>query len=651
MFVALLFAVLAFIGSTALFQPLVAYAHAFVIGSDPVDGSTVSTPPAIIQIFFNAPISSASTAHVYVIQNNQQVELGIHTITVEKGRQLAIALKNPRSLPQGSYEIIWTAVANDDGHTTYGIIGFNTGQSSLGLSGTALLGPTTSNQLDKVRNLDFFAILTIVWDWFALLALTFWIGILISKHLILANVARLETVTVKIEKSLQSLQWLCLSVLFFSEAVLLFLRINSFSRSQGESTITLRASIQILFETNYGYLWLARLLLLLISCILLYRITTRKGIVVLPEKTPRPEHRTGPLRNKEMPEIHTTGTTNLTKERVEVKRVTKAPTPVQRHPYLSLLLAGLVLLTYTLSSEIVQLQPTPISAAVFEWLRLASQGAWFGGLAYLAFLLLPVLPSIERDPHAETLNVLIQRFTPLLAISMGISLLIALYQGEATISAPQQLLYDPYGRVLLVQALLLLGVFGLSAYVLFWLRIKLTRQAMLLPVVNADLPARRTRQTALGQTEVRLKKVVKICALPGAAILLCTAFMAFYAPPIKFPDITYSNPPQSSTSPGEIQSKQIGGLTVSLQVLPARSGSDNTVLVTLTDPQGKQVNDASVQLITNMQIMDMGIATQTIGPGQSIYAASFTKSEAFDMAGPWIITIKISTPTTEYASN
>src|ERR1700719_4059854 len=40
--------------------------RAFVIGSDPVDGSTIATPPRIVRIFFNADISSASFAHVYV---------------------------------------------------------------------------------------------------------------------------------------------------------------------------------------------------------------------------------------------------------------------------------------------------------------------------------------------------------------------------------------------------------------------------------------------------------------------------------------------------------------------------------------------------------------------------------------------------------
>ena len=49
-----------------LSRPQVVYAHAFVIGSDPIDGSTIAGSPAVARIYFNAAISSASIAHVYL---------------------------------------------------------------------------------------------------------------------------------------------------------------------------------------------------------------------------------------------------------------------------------------------------------------------------------------------------------------------------------------------------------------------------------------------------------------------------------------------------------------------------------------------------------------------------------------------------------
>src|SRR5258707_6050062 len=159
---------LAFTWSPFLARPPAALAHAFVIGSDPVDGSTINTPPARVRIFFNTPISSASIAHVYVFaaggpsNNGQQVDAAHSSIPAANPLELDTPLIHPASLPQGSYEVKWVAISNDDGHTTTGLIGFNVGQSITGLSGTPILGPSTSNNLPQ---LSLQGGLAVAWDW------------------------------------------------------------------------------------------------------------------------------------------------------------------------------------------------------------------------------------------------------------------------------------------------------------------------------------------------------------------------------------------------------------------------------------------------------------------------------------------------------
>src|SRR5437764_11963970 len=59
-----------------LFQPPAALASSFVVGSDPVDGSTISVHPTQVRIFFNTPISSASIATVYFGINYQVMNAG-----------------------------------------------------------------------------------------------------------------------------------------------------------------------------------------------------------------------------------------------------------------------------------------------------------------------------------------------------------------------------------------------------------------------------------------------------------------------------------------------------------------------------------------------------------------------------------------------
>src|SRR5260370_12311798 len=117
---------LAFTWSPLLSRPPAALAHALVIGSDPIDGSTISTPPARVRIFFNASISSASIAHVYVFAaNGQQVDAAHSSIPAANPLELDTLLIHPASLPQRSDEVKWVAISNADGHTTTGLIGFN----------------------------------------------------------------------------------------------------------------------------------------------------------------------------------------------------------------------------------------------------------------------------------------------------------------------------------------------------------------------------------------------------------------------------------------------------------------------------------------------------------------------------------------------
>src|SRR6266567_3246197 len=172
--------------STLLAPQLVAYAHAFVIGSDPVDGSTVASTPRVVRIFFDAAISPASIAHVYT-PDEQIAEATRSSISPTNPRELDTPLKNPDQLPQGGYTVRWTALAYGDGHTTQGVIGFNIGQSSTGLPGQTILGPSTSNIPPELNAIG---ILAVAWEWLVLVALTFWIGILFIEGIILAGVER-----------------------------------------------------------------------------------------------------------------------------------------------------------------------------------------------------------------------------------------------------------------------------------------------------------------------------------------------------------------------------------------------------------------------------------------------------------------------------
>lgn len=630
-----------------------ALAHAFVIGSDPVDGSTISTLPSVMRIFFNAPISLVSRAHVYSVQDGRLVDISATPSIIARNnpRELDTPIKTPGIQPQGSYEVMWTAASNDDGHTSYGIIGFNLGYSSTGLSGVPILGPSTSNNLMSMRELDLFSILSIAWEWLVLIALTFWVGLLIMESFLPTGKERAVTLIEQARRQSNSLQKFCLGALLLGEIVSLVLRVTRLAQGLGGSGFDPNVLLQLLIESNYGLLWLVRIVLALIALGLLYWISSHpQKVSVVSEPAQRVTARTGQLRLQITQDVPSADNGNTTRDRAEREYTTFTALPSHRFIVILIPLAGLLLLTLALSGEAAQVFQPHISAVVFDWLGLVAQSIWFGGLVYLGYVILPRLSIVESDRHAEMLAILLRRFTPFLLAAMGIVFACDLFLCEASLQDIHQFITEPYGRALLVQLTISAMMVLFSLYALFVIRPRLTRQVLLLPVVNPDLPARRTRQFALEHTRRGLKYNVNIQILLAAGVLFCASLMSFFAPPIVFPSVQYSNPAAPSPTPAPsndktgTQTKQIGDLSVSLQVLPGQVGYTNTVIITIKDSNNVPVTDAQVQVTTNMAIMDMGTGHAIIRSGNPTYIATFDKGATFSMAGLWDVTVAIQRP-------
>jgi putative copper export protein/methionine-rich copper-binding protein CopC len=619
----------------------VASAHAFVIGSDPVDSSTVTTVPAVVRIFFNADISPLSVAHVYNIQNGQFVEVQTlgSSIPPGKPREVDTQILSPSKQLQGGYLVRWTAVANDDGHTTYGTIGFDVGYSSTGLSGTPTLGPSSSNRLDDIRTFDFIGVLSVAWEWLSLVALMFWLGILLTERLILPKTGQDPLHLDRTRKQVLSLQVLCLCALLMGEVVTLVLRILHLSDILNNGTIDLNYVGPMLTMTLYGYLWMIRVALIGVALGLLWwtQNTTVRAQFIAPRSIAPSSSGTSSLHTVGAQFIAPSGTSTLQDEGV----IHYAPTTTQRFTPVWLLLAGLIVLTVALSGNAVQIAPVPVSAAALNWLALIAQGIWFGGLAYLCYIL---LPSIERNRHSQLLTSFLRHFQPWLLAAVALLLLSSLFLVESTLSSPQLLLTDPYGRIMLVAGVLLLLLLIVTLYMLLIARPALTRQAMLLTVVDAELPARRLRQSLLELTERRTKQIIRFQTVLAAALLLCIALMSFYAPPIVFPNITYSDQTTTGQTAGITQTNSVDDLSVTLQLLPGRVGYVNTAIVSLTDANKNPVTDAQIHLTANMLVMDMGTSKATINGGNPTYIATFPKNAAFSMSGVWQITLTITRP-------
>ena len=631
-------------------QPQSALAHAYVIGSNPVDGSTVMAVPKVVRIYFNANISSMSVAQVLYVQNNDYVSIQTHsTLAINNMRELDTYL--PTNLTGGSYLVRWTAVANDDGHTTFGSIGFDVGRSSTGVTGTPTLGPSSSNCIgdtceSDIRKLDLLGILAVAWEWLVMVALTLWIGILVTERLIFVRVERVTDLLDRARRQAVPLQWLCLSAMLVGEVVTLALRSVHITRALDNGVLDFSALPALLTQTWYGQLWMVRCLLLILALVLLWWMTrpqreqeTEHTVQRLPATT-----RTGPLRLQQAGTLTTT-TGTIKAIRTDLPATTTAP--LQRYSGLWFFLAGLIVCTYALTETAVSVIQPYISGVVLSGLSLLAQGVWFGGIAYLGYVVLPLLSIVDLDSNTETIIGFLRRMTPFIMGGIGIQLMSLLFLSETTMPALHLFVDDAYGRSLLVRLILIALALLVSLYILFVVRPKLTRQTLLLPVVNAELPARRTRQSALERTTRHLRGLVNVQALLGGGVLLCAALMSFYAPPIVFPNASYTNPSTTATGTPtntNTQQQKVGTFTVGLQVSPGRVTSTNTVVVSITDVTGKAVTNAKVEIITNMQAMDMGTAIQNAKTRGATYVATFAPGESFSMSSLWNVEIRFQIP-------
>lgn len=637
-------------------QPQVAYAHSFVIGSDPVDGSTIRSAPSVVRIFFDAPISPSSGATVY--NPSEQVVNAAHSsIPANNPDELVTPLKNYRHLPLGGYTVRWSALASADGHTTHGVIGFNIGYSSTGLSGVTIVGPTTSNIMPEF---DSIGVLTTVWEWLVLAALTFWIGTLVIEGFVLTGVEQTSHLLARCRKQSLPLQWLCLAALLVGEIIVLILRDVEFALLSNGSAFDLNALGSILFQSEYGYLWIAREVLILAAMGILWYTRQRQPLAAIERKqaVSRSSRKNAvrdvgmqfiaPLHPSPQKNAPHPSTSQQTIEEETNEESATLEYSVQRWPTIAgLTLAGLIVLARALTGNAAQLTEPYINSVIFEWFYLTAQAVWLGGLAYIAYILLPLVHLVEQERRSETLPALLQRCQPFLLSAVAVVVASELLLSEASLYNIQLFASDPYGRTFLIKWVLILLLFALSGYIFAVLRPKMTRQTALLPVVDAELPARRVRQVEFDQSSKRLKLLLRLQAWLGALVLLCVALMAFFAPPIVFPNRTYSQYPNSSStnSSNNIQTKQVGNLTVTLEIKPDKAGVANTVTVTLKNrPTGNFVTNAHIKVDTNMQIMDMGAYSATMTGGNPTYTATFTPGTAFLMAGTWNINLFIQQP-------
>jgi len=136
-------------------------------------------------------------------------------------------------------------------------------------------------------------------------------------------------------------------------------------------------------------------------------------------------------------------------------------------------------------------------------------------------------------------------------------------------------------------------------------------------------------------------------ALPGVGGRKAVPAGLAWAPDGRLLVALSANNTLSSTNSSSlnIQTQEVGRLSITLQVLPGKIHYANTVIVSMKDRvTGSLVTDADVTLSINMVVMDMGTASATIKGGNPTYIAVFDQRAAFSMPGAWSIKLTIQRP-------
>src|SRR6516225_339744 len=111
-------------GAAMLLLAQPASAHADLVRSDPPNGSVLAHAPSVARLWFSEEISPKFSSARVVDRTGETIAgSGAHAGSGDP-RQLTVELP---SLGRGTYGLVWRVLAEDDGHTTSGVIVFTVG--------------------------------------------------------------------------------------------------------------------------------------------------------------------------------------------------------------------------------------------------------------------------------------------------------------------------------------------------------------------------------------------------------------------------------------------------------------------------------------------------------------------------------------------
>ena len=505
-----------------LLAPGVASAHAHLVQADPAPDSVIAHAPAVATFLFDEPLNPALTRVRITTASGRQVTPDVgHSGAGHNGELWELALP---SLPSGTYSVFWTSESSTDGHVISSFYTFRVSPSGGADSSGAVTGAAAGSYggggsgSTGLLSIGGGAAVIAFFSWLGLMAQALWLGALVVELAVLAPVRGGATARARLAwAAAPRLWWLVRGALAVTLAALVLeivsLAVQGTGGDWGRALAP--ATLGGIFSSQNGHFMLARFAVLIVALPLAWWAGV-PAAQSLPEIA-RPARRS--------PQALGITAPGLAAPRW---RTVRAP--------LAVLAAGYMLLV-AFSGHAADVTPGWFSYPI-DWLHLVFTAAWAGGIAALAFGVLPArhtLPLHEDAPEQRTLAVLflLDRFSPVAFLAVGVLALTGLYNAVNHLDSPSQLSGTAYGQLLVVKLCLVALLILLSASHVWALRPRLTRLARAMTSDGAPHRARTMKRTAhdagalaaihegVGALAARLRLESGV----GAAILLATALM------------------------------------------------------------------------------------------------------------------------------
>ncbi len=491
-----------------------ASAHAHLVQANPAPDSAVSRTPSVASFVFDEPLNPTLTRVRITDSAGHPATTATGYLAPGHGGEEWLLPLPP--LRPDTYSVVWTSESASDGHvmssfytfrvaahgaaTHPGAVDAATMTGMTGAGGVAASGPAIDGGMIAIA----------LFSWLGLMAQALWLGALVVELAVLAPARRRSnSADARLAWVAAPRLWLlarCAPPVLAATLLGQVVSIAVAGTGGDWGRALAPATLGGILGSQNGSLVIARLGLLLI----IMRLT---GRVAAPAFA-RPAPRSWPATWRSAPALGIIAAP---------PRLPRLTWEAARLPVAALAVAYMLLAAF--AGHATHVAPAlVVQSCVVDWLHLVCTAAWAGGMAALAYGVLPLRHALAPEERAPAILPLLDRFSPVAYISVGILALSGVYSAAQHLDAPSMLYGAVYGQLLLVK----LGLVGLlvvmSGSHVICLRPRIARmqgRATASPALEGA-----TRDVAAVHEGLHaLASRLRLEAWVGAAILLVTALM------------------------------------------------------------------------------------------------------------------------------